>query len=688
MASNDTRRHHTACPLDCPNTCALQVTTEGGKLKEVAGDAEHPYTRGIICGKVSRYEEIQNGPRLTSPLLRRGEKGGGEFFNIGWDEALDIAAASLRERMQTFGSETVWPFYYGGTMGMVQRGAVERLTHRAGFSRIARTVCAEVAEAGWMAGMGRMVGSDPQDIAKSDLVILWGIDAAATQLPLMGFVKEARRRGAKLVVVDPVLNRSARMADWHLALRPGSDGALATAMLHVLWRENLLDRYYLEKWSDWGPDLESHLESRDPQWAEAITGIPAEEIRRFARLYGEVKAPFIRLGMGFSRQANGAVNVHAVSALPVARNAWKELGGGALLMTGGAFHVNDAAVKQPGFMKESTRILDMSRLGVWLTSPTLEPPVTAMMIFNANPVATLPDSGLVREGFSRRDLFTIVHEQVMTDTARFADLVLPATTFLEHDDLYKSYGQYSMQSGWACLSPTGLARSNHQVVNALARRLGYHDAAFREDERTVVARLLRDSGYLPVAQWPKGHWLDCRPPREVRQFQGGYGHRDGRFRFAPAWRNREMPRFPDHWPVNRRDNLEEAARYPLDFMTPPAMEVLNTTFLASEAACKRLGKPLLWLHPRDAGPRGIVSGDWVKVENPLGALTMKARVTEEVRPGLVVCYSNRKSEDFPENRPLNLLSHGDRVAPFGGVAFHDNRVEVIRVESQEEGEEP
>ncbi|MBF0190863.1 MAG: molybdopterin-dependent oxidoreductase [Magnetococcales bacterium] len=664
------------CPLDCPGTCALKITIDQGRLQAIDGHPDHPLTRGVICGKVSRYRAIQEGPRVLDPMVRVGPKGLADFKKISWDEALDRIGERLLPIMDHPGPEAVLPFSYGGTMGVIQRRAYARLTTRAGFSGLDGNICYTIGWAGWRAGVGLALGPDPTEMAASDLPILWGINAAATHISLMSHIKQARRQGARLVVVDPYRNQTARLADWHLALRPGTDGALATAMMQVLLEEGLADRDYLSRYTDFDGAMEAHLAVRSPEWAAPITGLDAGVIREFARLYGRARAPFIRIGLGMSRQNNGAVNLHAVSCLPAVTGAWKRNGGGALFATGGAFHLSPQPLPAPRCPEHPPRVLDMSRLGEALTDPTLKPPVLALLVSHANPAGSCPDLQRVYAGLAREDLFTVVHEQVMTDTARFADVLLPATTFLEHEDLYKAYGQYTLQHAKAVLPPRGQARCNHDLVNALARRLGFDDEPFRMGVAETIDVVLRESGLPPLENWDKP-WLDCAPSWEARHFVEGFPQPDGRFHFRPGWSDSRMPLFPDHWAVNRRDDPAQAVAYPLDFMTPPALEVLNTTFTGTLNADQR--PPRLWIHPEDAKQRGIVEGDRVAVFNGVGQLTMVARVTGDVRMGVTLCESNQPAAAFAEGIGLNALSHASFTAPDGGPALHDNRVEVVRL---------
>ncbi|MEO5367829.1 MAG: molybdopterin-dependent oxidoreductase [Magnetococcus sp. WYHC-3] len=673
-------RHPTTCPLDCPGACALIASCDPqGRLLELRGDPQHPFTRGVICGKVARYAHIQEGPRVLQPLKRQGPKGLGDFAPVSWEEALDDIAARLQTLAATHGPETIFPYYYGGTMGVLSRRLLERLTLAAGWSREDRTLCFPIGAAGWQAGTGGLCGPDPLEAEHSDFLVLWGLNAAATHINFMDLAMRAQKRGAQLVVVDPYRTETARKADWHVNPRPGTDGALAVAMMAVLLEEGLAQRQELARYTDFDAEVEAHVLARGPAWAAPITGLEAADIRAFARAYGKARAPFIRLGLGMSRQNNGAVNVHAVSCLPAVVGAWAKPGGGALFATSGWSRLNDSALGVPVTPAPPARTLDMSRLGRLLLDGDLAPPIHALLVFSANPAVTAPDSNAVWRGLAREDLLLVVHEQVMTDTARMADYVLPAATFLEQEELYKSYGQCTLQHAQAVLPPRGEARSNAQVAQALAARLSITDPVLAGNASQAIAHALEQSQLPPPGQWPSGRWLDFSPDSPTGRARHGFWHDDGRFHFRPRWTHASMPALPDHWPVNRRD-LPEAQDYPLDFMTPPDKRVLNSTFAYDTAIADRRNAPVLWIHPQDAMARGVAAGDWVVVHNDRGHLLLQAHLTNDVREGLCLCESSWAAAAFPEGLPLNALTHDDRVAPDGGVAFHDNRVQVTRVD--------
>ena len=537
------RTRHSVCPHDCPSTCALDVEViDGSRIGAVRG-GDNSYTAGVICAKVARYSErIHHPGRLTRPLLRSGPRGSGQFREIAWDEALDRVAGGFAATASRHGAQSVWPYYFAGTMGLVQRDGINRLRHAMGYSRQLNTICSIVCEVGWTAGFGRITGSDPREMAQSDLIVIWGGNPVNTQVNVMTHVARARKqRGARLIVVDPYRTGTAAMADQHLALRPGTDGALACAVMHVAFRDGRADRDYLARHADTDADiLEAHFASRGPEWAAGITGLDVAEIEAFARAYTTTERSFIRVGYGFSRMRNGAANLHAVTCLPAVTGAWKHAGGGAFWNNRGIYHWDKSLIEGHDLIDPSTRVMDMSRIGAVLTGDRSElgdgPEVHALLIQNTNPVVVAPDSNKVRRGFMREDLFTVVHEQFMTDTARMADIVLPATMFMEHDDLYQAGGHSHIQIGPKLIEPPGEARSNHEVICALAQRLGAVHAGFAMSAMQIVDETLRRSGWPGAEEVIARRWIDAQAvvPAGDSHFLDGFGFPDGKFRFAPG----------------------------------------------------------------------------------------------------------------------------------------------------------
>ncbi|MDE3747494.1 molybdopterin oxidoreductase family protein [Methylobacterium radiotolerans] len=673
----------TVCPHDCPSACSLDVQVADGRVVSVRG-GDNPYTAGVICAKVSRYgERVHHPDRILHPLERVGPKGGGAWRRISWDAALDRLAAAFSETADRWGAEAVWPYNSGGTMGLVQRDGIHRLTHVMGYSRRKRTICTAVAIAGWSAGVGRIAGPDPREMALSDLIVVWGGNPVSTQVNAMTHISRARKtRGAKLVVIDPYRTGTAAAADLHLALRPGTDGALACAVLHVLFRDGHADRAYLAAQAEDTAALEAHLASRTPEWAAAITGLEPAAIEAFAALYGRTPRSYIRCGFGFTRSRNGAVNLHAVTCLPTVTGAWQHEGGGALWQHAAIFNWDKTLTEGLDARAPGVRELDMSRIGAVLTDDpdALQggPPVRAMLIQSANPAVSAPDSARVRAGLTRPDVFVAVHEQFMTETAALADLVLPATTFLEHDDIYGAGGHSHIQAGPAILEPPGECRSNHALLSGLAARLGADHAGFRLTARDLADATLARSGWGGLDRLEAEGWIDAQPDFAESHFLTGFGHPDGRFRFAPDWaalgpRAAGMPALPDHWPEAEPADAE----HPFRMIAPPARQFLNATFTNVPESLRREGRPTCLIHPADGVRLGIGTGDAVEVGNARGRVRLHARLAEGQQPGVVVVESLWPSAAFAGgDGGINTLIGSAPAAPNDGAAFHDTAVWV------------
>jgi anaerobic selenocysteine-containing dehydrogenase len=670
------------CPHDCPSTCALEIEVlDGRRIGSVRGAEANSYTAGTICGKVARYaERIHHPDRLTQPLLRTGPKGSGQFRAISWDEALDRVAGAFTDIAARHGSEAVWPYYYAGTMGLVQRDGINRLRHVMRYSGQKLTICTSLPELGWWAGVGRSWGPDPREMARSDLIVIWGGNPAATQINVMAHAARARKeRGAKLVVVDPYRSATAAVANVHLAPRPGTDGALACAVMHVAFRDGYADRAYMARHADCPDALEAHLASRGPDWAAAITGLPVEQIEAFARLYCSTQHSFIRLGYGFARARNGAANMHAVSCLPTVTGAWQFEGGGALWSNRGMYHWDKRLIEGLGALDPSIRVLDMSRIGSVLTGDRTAlrdgPPVHALLIQNQNPLTVCPDSNRVRRGFAREDLFVCVHEQFMTETARWADIVLPATMFMEHDDLYQAGGHTHIQIGRKLIEPPGECRSNHEVLQGLAARLGAQHPGFKMTAMELIDATLRASGWPDAETVLRERWIDAAMPFEKAHFLTGFPQPDKRFHFAPDWAalgpdHACMPRLPDHMP-----SIDETTpEYPFRLVTAPARSFLNTSFTEMSSSRKREARPTVLMHAEDAARLGITAGTKVRLGNARGEVILHARLAEGLQPGVLVAESIWPSETFEGGIGINALTSDDPGPPGGGAVFHDTSV--------------
>jgi anaerobic selenocysteine-containing dehydrogenase len=674
--------HSSACPHDCPSTCALEVEIiDGARIGAVRGAEDNTYTAGVICAKVARYHErIHHPDRLTRPLLRTGPKGSGQFRPISWDEALDRVTEAFTTAAARHGWESVWPYDFAGTMGLVQRGGLKRLRHALGTSRQHDSICSTITEAGWMAGVGSKTGPDPREMAKADLIVVWGGNPVATQVNVMAHITRARKeRGARLAVVDPYRTGTAAAADMHLALRPGTDAALAVAVMHCAFRDGHADRAYMARYADVPAELEAHVATRGPDWASAITGLPVAEIEAFAKLYNETPRAFIRPGYGFTRTRNGAASMHAVTCLPTVTGKWVHEGGGAFWNARGLYHWNRTLIEGLDIVDPATRIIDMSRIGAALCGDRDAlgdgPPVTAMVIQNTNPVVVAPDSNRVRRGFLRDDLFVCVHEQFMTETARHADVVLPATMFLEHDDLYDAGGHTHFQIGRKLVEPPGECRSNHEVQVALARRLGAVHRGFDMTAMEIIDETLRASGWPGAEEVLARRWIDASRDTHAAHFIDGFGHPDKKFRFAPDWAalgpyHGALPKLPDYVPLTD----EASADRPFRLVAAPARQFLNTSFTETPSSRKREGRPTALIHPDDAARLGILEGGRVRLGNARGEVVVHAKLFTGLQPGVIVVESVWPNADFAGGIGINALTSDDPVAPNGGAAFHDTSV--------------
>ena len=678
-----------ACPHDCPSTCALEVEVfDRHTIGRVRGAEDNAYTAGVICAKVARYaERVHHPDRLKHPLRRTGAKGSGQFAPISWDDALDLVAEQFLRAEQTHGSETVWPYLYAGTMGYVMRDGIHRLRHAKNYSGFFSTICVNPAWTGFIAGTGKLAGTDPREMAKSDLVVIWGTNAVNTQVNVMTHATRARKeRGAKIVAVDVYMNGTMRQADLPLLIRPGTDGALACAVMHCLFRDNKADWEYLDRYTDAPRELAEHLRTRDPEWASRITGTPVETIEAFAHLVGENKRAYFRLGYGFSRSRNGAINMHAASCIAAVIGAWRYEGGGAFHNNGAIFHLDAGLIEGTDLRDASIRMLDQSRIGAILTGDADAllggPPVTAMLIQNTNPVAVAPDQETVKRGFARDDLFVCVHEQFMTDTAKMADIVLPATMFVEHDDFYTAGGSQYILLGPKLIEPPGECRSNHDVICGLAERLGAEHPGFAMTPRELIDATLQKSGWGTLAELEANRWIDCQPDFATAHYLNGFAYPDGKFRFKPDWPEvpfrrwhrkhaaPSIPKLPDHWEV-----IEEAEpEHPFRLATSPARGFLNSSFTETPTSLTRERRPEVMIHPEDAAALAVADGEEVVLGNRRGKVHLHARLFDGVRRGVLIAESLWPNSAYADGRGINTLTGADPVAPFGGSAFHDNKV--------------
>ena len=675
---------HSVCALDCPDCCSVLVTVENGRGVKLRGNPSHPVTRGFLCGKVAQYLEREYSPqRLLYPQRRAGARGEGRFERISWDEALDTIASRLRAIAGEFTSEAILPYSYAGTMGLLNTAGMDRrFFHRLGASRLDRTICATAGGAGLTAINGNRYATEPEQFRLSKLIIAWGANIHGANIHLWPFIVEARRNGAKFVVIDPIRTRTAALADQHLTINPGSDLALALGLMHVIIGEKLFDPDYVDRYTNGFDALRERVVSYPPERVAALTGIAAADIVQLARDYATTRPAAIRLNYGVQRSEQGGTAVRAIAALPALVGSWREAGGGLQLSTSQAFQFNRAGLEMPELQNRSAlgreaRIVNMSLLGKALTELD-GPPVKAMVVYNSNPAAVAPDQNVVLRGLRREDLFTVVLEQFQTDTADYADILLPATTFLEHTDVYFSYGHHYLPLARPALPAPGEARSNVDTFRALALRMGFNDACFRDTEDDMIRTLL-SSGHpfldgITLERLDREHFvrLNLAPDNEpfLPFAQGGFGTPTGKCEFGAESLEYKPPvesRFGD-------ENLR--GKYPLELISSKNDDSMNSTF--GNRAGVDEDTSILHLHPADAEPREIRTGDRVRVFNDRGSLLLKANVNGMVQAGVARAPSTRWPKRAADRRNANALT-SDRLTDMGGgPTFYNCLVQVER----------
>jgi len=662
--------HRSVCPYDCPDTCGMLVEVENGRALRVTGDPDHPVTRGLLCPKMNRYERTVHSPRrLTTPLLRTGDKGDGRFAPISWGEAIESICTCWKKLIASYGGECVLPYSYAGTMGLVQRNAGHPFFHFLGASRLERTICSPAKDAGWQQIMGDTPAMDPAGMQQSDLVILWGINAAATSIHAMRDARSARRAGARIWAIDTYRTPTCEAADEAFIVRPGGDGALALGMMHVMVREGLADRAFIrdnvlgfEEFAD------KVLTDCSPELMSPLCGLPAVVIERMARGYCAAKAPFIRLGSGLTRYANGAMTVRTIACLPALGGAWQRPGGGILTgtSTGGAFPLQ--RVTREDFMARPTRMVSMNRLGEALNDLS-DPPVMSLYCYHSNPAAVAPDQNAVIRGLSRGDLFTVVHERFLTDTARHADIVLPATSSLEHADLYRCYGSYQSQRCGAAIPAVGEAKSNWEVFCLLARGMGWDEPFFRQSAEELIEQLLAfDTPWRDAAvtdRLRQGEPVFLTPPADPERV---WLTPSGRIEILNGREPEPLPRLlPTH---------AEGDGFPLRLQPAATPYALNSSFYEQDELRAAQKGQTLMMNRADAEARGLADGEAVLVYNNLGEVGFTLQVTDRVPAGTVVTEGVWWREFIPGERGVNALT-SQRLTDGGrGSTLYDVAVEV------------
>ena len=655
----------------------MLVTVEDGVATEIRGDPSMPFTDGTLCTKVAHYLERTYSPdRLTHPLRRVGPKGKGEFRRIGWDEALDEIAARLKAAAAD-NPETILPCSYAGTMGLAQYMSMDRrFFYKLGATLLDRTLCSSAGKFGLKATLGGSVGMDPERFDEARLIILWGANPVVSNLHLWSRVQAAKRRGAKVVAIDPYRSLSAEKCTQHIALLPGTDGALALAMMQVLITEGLIDRDYIAKYTLGFEKLAERVKQYTPEWAARTCGITVEEVVQLAREYGSVKPAAIRLNYGMQRHAGGGIAARNIACLPALTGAWRDAAGGIVLTTADFYKFDHAALERPDLLAgRRPRVINHSALGDALTSAS--PPVKVTIVYNNNPVAVCPDSEKVIAGFSREDLFTVVMDHFQTDTADYADIVLPATTQLEHYDVHKSYGHLYMLANNPAIAPVGESLPNTEVFRRLASRLGFEEPCFRDSDEDLCRTALNGVSWDSLKQtgWRK---LDV-PERFAPFAQGGFPTPSRKCEFYSATLEKlGIDPLPFYNPPAEVGDAELGERYPLAFISPPARHFLNSTFANVARFREFEAEPHLDLHPSDAAARGIADGDRVRVFNDRGSYRLRARVNGKPRQGVVVAPSVWWKKYAPDGRNANNLTSQRTADLGGGATFYDCRVQVER----------
>ena len=677
-----------ACPHDCPDTCAIVTTVEDGRAVRIEGDPDHPVTQGFLCAKVNRYlERTYHRDRLQHPLRRVGPKGAGRFERVSWDEALAEIAARLRRVVDEHGADAVLPYSYAGTMGYLQGESMDRrFFHTLGASKLDRTICSSAGGAGMRMTVGGNIGADAESMPDCDLVLLWGTNTLTSNPHLWPFVLQARENGARIVCIDPIRTRTAQQCDEWIPIRPGTDAALALGIMHVLFRDGLEDSDFIEKHTLGVEHLRDRVAEWTPERTSGTTGIPADTIETLASRYGRARTAFIRVNYGLQRHAGGGMAVRTIACLPAVTGHWRHAGGGVQLSTSLNFRFNTTALHRAD-VSPPVRTINMIRLGDALTLPDAGvggPPVKALVVYNSNPAAVAPDLAAVRRGLAREDLFTVVLEHFQTDTADWADFVLPATTQLEHWDVHLAYGHHYATLNRSAIAPLGEALPNTEIFRRLARAMGLTQDYLVDDDVTLIRQALdsnhvRMQGVTFETLLERG-WVRLNVPKPYAPFASGefltpsgkcefYSERLAQLGLDP------VPTYTPPYESRERD-ADLVARWPLTLISSPAHQFLNSTFVNVEPLRRGAGRPECIIHPADAGPRGIRSTDEVEIRNDRGAFRAVARVEDGIKPGVVWAPSIWWTKLVPDGRNANETTSQRETDLGGGATFYDNQVEV------------
>ncbi|HLG70657.1 MAG TPA: molybdopterin oxidoreductase family protein [Chloroflexota bacterium] len=655
------------CAFDCPDACSLIGYVKEGQLVGVGGDPDHPITRGHICAKVAFDHLRVHGPkRLREPLKRSGPKGSGEFESIGWDEALDIIAANFKRVIAQYGAESILPYSYAGTMGIVNYNIGHRFFHRLGASQLRRSICSAAGNAGYMYSNGPNYGIDPEETVDSKYIVAWGANLVSANVHQMALVQEARRKGAKFVVIDVHRNKTGDAADWFIPIRPGTDGALALGLMHVIVAEDLHDKDWIANHTSGFEQLQERLPQFTPDRVSEITGVPEQDVRRLAREYATTQPSFIRIGNGIQHHDNGGMCVRNITCLPALTGAWRYRGGGAMKSNRGYSAMNERALQRPDLMPGPARMVNMNRLGHALTELS-DPPVMAMYVYNSNPAAVAPNQEKALQGLAREDLFLAAHDITLTDTCRYADVVLPATTAWEHEDLYDSYWHLYAGVAEPAIPRVGEAKPNIEVFQLLARAMGLDDECLYESSEDVIRSALDN---------PANPFLEGVTLERLREGPVRIGPQEKHQPFTHLYS--EVMAQHGHDPLPAWNPLPESGDG-LWLVTPPNHYFLNSTLAGVDELAAKEGRPTLQLSAADASARGIAEGDPVRVWNDRGSVQLFARITDAVQPGVAVSQGVWWPSASPGARGVNATTPDREADMAGGAVFFSNKVEVERL---------
>ncbi|MEC8556345.1 MAG: molybdopterin-dependent oxidoreductase [Planctomycetota bacterium] len=659
------------CPLDCPDTCALDITVQGHRMLKLTGHSEHPVTQGFACVKMAKYPLRQHHEdRLRYPLKRVGTKGAGKFQRVSWDEALDEIAERLQGNAQEFGEQSLLPFSYAGTMGLIECEYPTAFFRALGASELDWTICAATAGAGWEANYGpNKMSTPPESVVHSKLVILWGINALRSNSHLVPFMKKAKHAGARVLHIDPYRNETSRFADEHWQVNVGSDAALALALGREILRQGLEDSKYLQQYAVGIEEYRQACEPWTPERAAELCGIEAEKIKELANEIGNEPATFIKIGYGMTRNEGGGNAARAVTLLPALTGAWRHLGGGGALSTSGGFGLNESRYSGKHLLKSGRRHINQNQLGKALNAT--KDPISTLFVYNSNPAAIAPDSSSVLKGFRREDLFTVVLEHFQTDTADYADFLLPATTFVEHPDLYKSYGHYHLQWAEPIMPPLEECRPNSWVFKELAKRLGLEDEVFTMSTEELATDLLDSSAPqlegITLEQLKKERSVPLYFAGDFRPYSEGSNFEDRKIRFSPP-------------PEQVEFAVQTSEEFPLRLISPPGAFLLNTSMGNLEPIIKAAGgEPTVIVHPVDAAEQGIADGSQIQIESSKGAIRRKAIVSTDAKKGVVVALGQWWPKLAPDKKSLNELTDQGLTDLGGGSLFGNAVVRILPV---------